>query len=209
MNFAKSRVAQSVRHRIYLPFLNFLDWIQDKLRGVKTQKIIELSDLGLDPSVGVRYECVSYNLLKEELLFASKFDYKVFVDIGCGLGRPLIVAEEQGFKDLYGIDISEKLINSCGENLKSKGIKANLSCCDIDDYLLPEGDITIFLFNPFGEIKMRNLINQIEKRNGNSFVIYHNPIFESLFDLKYLVKREEWLHFGLYEERSSFFLFKD
>jgi len=106
----KSYPAQVIRHKIYLPCLSILGYFGDVRRGIVTQEIIELNDLGINYSVGSRFENISYAHLKRSLKFAKNLGFDKFLDIGCGLGRPLIVANEVGFIDLYGVDISDNLI---------------------------------------------------------------------------------------------------
>jgi hypothetical protein len=72
----------------------------DIKRGIVTQKIIELNDVGIDPSVGTRFETISYEHLKTSLTFAKNLGFDKFLDIGCSLGRSLVVANELGFGDL-------------------------------------------------------------------------------------------------------------
>src|SRR5262245_36170867 len=44
-----------------------------------------------------------------------------FLDIGCGKGRPLVIASEYGFKELVGVDYSAKLCRVAQENLTACG----------------------------------------------------------------------------------------
>tara|TARA_B100000787_G_scaffold38993_1_gene27641 strand:+ start:3064 stop:3276 length:213 start_codon:yes stop_codon:yes gene_type:complete len=51
----KSYLMQVFRHRVYLPLLSMLGYFGDFKRAIVTQKIIELNDLGIGSSVGVRF----------------------------------------------------------------------------------------------------------------------------------------------------------
>lgn len=198
---SKTYPFQVFRHRIYIPFLNLIDLIKDKIRKVDTQKYIELTDLGIDIKKGSRYEAISYRKLKILLSYAHEKKYENFLDIGCGLGRPIIVANEIGFKNLYGVDISEKLISSCKSNLKIKNVYANLACEDVDNYNLPDGKLCIFLFNPFGKEKMKNLLAKIQDREFETIILYHNPKHLDIFESNNFSKKFTWNNFGLYEEK--------
>ena len=109
----KSYPLQVFRHRVYLPLQSMLGYFGDVKRGVVTQQIIELNDLGINSSVGTRVETISYGRLKTNLVFAKNLGFDKFLDIGCGLGRSLIVASEVGFVDLHGVDISDTVIKKC------------------------------------------------------------------------------------------------
>tara|TARA_X000001036_G_scaffold439778_1_gene492261 strand:- start:2469 stop:3113 length:645 start_codon:yes stop_codon:yes gene_type:complete len=203
---AKSYLFQVFRHRLYLPFLNLIDRIKDLARKVNTQQYIELNDLGLESNLGSRYESISYSKLKKILNFALKNDHKTFLDIGCGLGRPIIVANEVGFKDLYGVDISENLISKCASHLQIQGCNAQLSISDISNYELPSGRICIFMFNPFGEERMKELLNKIYDRQEDSLILYHNPRHSHLFNSNFFIKKFLWKNFGLFEEKCHCYL---
>ena len=208
--FAKSRLGQIFRHRIYLKMISLNDYMKDKIRGVNTQTIIELEDLSIDSHYGSRYETVSYSKLEQIFEFVKKSGYKSCIDIGSGLGRPLIVAKEKGFNNLYGVDISKELINLSKENFQKLDIEVQLFCSDVDNFNfhIHEKDLIVFLFNPFGERRMKKLIKKLKKRDSNSIVIYHNPKhlepFNGSKQIKQ-IKQINWDHFGLYPERVNFY----
>tara|TARA_Y100000746_G_C15372635_1_gene394806 strand:+ start:96 stop:743 length:648 start_codon:yes stop_codon:yes gene_type:complete len=203
---AKTYPLQVFRHRIYIPFLNFIDFVNDKKRGIETQKYIKLEDLGIVKTVGSGYESISYKKLK--YLFSQSLDnsFTSFLDVGCGLGRPIIVAGEAGFKNLYGVDVSSNLLEKCKENIKKSGFESKLTFSDVLDYKLPSGKLCIFLFNPFGEDKMKYLLNNIESRSEETMIFYHNPVHSNVFNSKYIFKKFSWKHFGLYEEKCFCYL---
>ena len=153
----QSRLFQAFRHRIYLPFSYLLGHVFDWKNGVKTQIIIELDELGIDRSKGVRFETVSWHKLHLAIAYSKKQGFDKFVDIGCGLGRPLIVANKEGFSKLIGVDISQTLLKKCKSNLIQADVSAKLICTDVDFFELPEGKLVLYLFNPVGEEKMSNL----------------------------------------------------
>ena len=202
----KSYPVQVFRHRIYLPYLSMLGYFGDVRRGIVTQKIIELNDLGIDSSVGTRFETISYAHLKSSLMFAKNLGFDKFLDIGCGLGRSLVVANEVGFIDLYGVDISDNLISRCQNNMSKIGVSASLSCIDVADFDVPSGKLVIYLFNPFGEERMTDLVSRLACREEETLVIYHNPKHSECFKNQNKIKTHTWNHFGLYREQASFFL---
>ena len=202
----KSYPAQVFRHKIYLPCLSILGYFGDVRRGVVTQEIIELKDLGIDFSIGNRFETISYAHLKSSLKFAKNLGFDKFLDLGSGLGRSLIVANEVGFIDLYGVDISDKLIKRCLKNMSKVDVSVSLSCSDVTDYEIPTGKLVIYLFNPFGEERMTELVQRLACREEETLVIYHNPKHSECFKSQKKIKTYTWNHFGLFQEQASFFL---
>ena len=202
----KSYPLQVFRHRIYLPYLSMLGYFGDVRRGIVTQEIIELNDLGIDSSVGTRFETISYAHLKSSLMFAKNLGFDKFLDIGCGLGRSLVVANEVGFFDLYGVDISDNLISRCQNNMSKVGVSASLSCIDVADFDVPSGKLVIYLFNPFGEERMTDLVSRLACREEETLVIYHNPKHSECFKNQNKIKTHTWNHFGLYQEKAFIYL---
>ena len=189
------------KHRVYNPILKFSDRIQDYKLGIKTEEIIELPSLGIEPSLGSRYETTSFNTLKLLLKFARKKGFISIVDIGCGYGRPLIVAKEVGFLNFYGVDISEKLINRCKSNLEKLKIKAQLTCCDAVDYKIPKMDLVIFLFNPVNEERVGSIVRELLARKEKYLIIYQNPKYINCFPSSPIYIHLN-RHFGLYREMA-------
>jgi len=79
---------------------------------------------------------------------------KVFVDLGCGKGRVLLVAAEAGFRDLRGVEFSSELCEvataNCARYSEKTGSQAvfRIVHSDVVDYPMKDADI-FFLFNPF------------------------------------------------------------
>ena len=202
----KSYPLQVFRHRIYLPYLSMLGHLGDFRRGIVTEEIIELNDLGIDSSVGVRFETISYAHLKSILMFAKNLGFDKFLDIGCGLGRSLVVADEVGFMDLYGVDISDNLISRCKDNMRKVGISPDLICCNVDNFEIPSGKLVIYLFNPFGQDRMTDLVSKLVSRETQTIVIYHTPKHSECFKNQNKIKTYTWNHFGLYPEKAFIYL---
>ena len=198
---------QEFRHRVYLPMFSFLGSINDFFRGINTERIIELDEVGIDKTMGSRSETISYGKLKSVLSFARTERFDRLCDIGCGLGRSFIVGKECGFSEFYGVGISSEIIDLCKINLSKKDISAHLKSCDVDDYSLPNGKLVIYLFNPFGLEKMTNLAEKIHKRDSDTLIIYYNPKYPEVFKESFKIKEIVWNHFGMYREMVYFYRF--
>jgi SAM-dependent methyltransferase len=202
----KSYPLQVFRHRIYLPWLSMLGYFGDFKRGIVTQEIIELNDLGINSSVGTRFETISYGRLQTILRYSESLGFDKFLDIGCGLGRSLVVANESGFVDLHGVDISDNLISRCRNNMIKVGLSPSLSCTDVADFEIPGGKLAIYLFNPFGLERMTDLVEKLVCREEETLVIYHNPKHFECFKSQSKIKTHVWNHFGLYREKAFIYL---
>lgn len=107
-----------------------------------------------------------------------------FVDIGCGMGRAMLMAAEMPFREVVGVELHPELIVTAERNVKlwSAAGRAvspmRLLRADATEVGLPEGPCVLFLFNPFGATVLRRLIKRIEKvfaeRPGQLDLIYVN-----------------------------------
>ena len=128
--------------------------------------LIKLEELGIDISHATMYMPVNFELLEEAFKHAGNGHLNHFLDLGCGKGRALCIAAHQGFKKVTGIDISKDLCELAKENLilckqKIPGFEFNIINNDAFYFEIP-GDVDcIFFFNPFDEIIMSAVVNNI------------------------------------------------
>lgn len=106
-----------------------------------------------------------------------------FVDIGCGKGRAVLVAEYCGYNKLTGIDLDPELIKEAIQNLQRYPFKRLESQIDFRrenalTYDYDDEASLYFLFNPFGEAVMESVLKRILDRNNQEFwVVYMNPLY--------------------------------
>jgi SAM-dependent methyltransferase len=107
-----------------------------------------------------------------------------FVDLGCGKGRTLLVAASLGFRQVIGVEFTRELAEIAGKNLEKMGI-ANGSIVqgDAGEYRFPDGNLVVYLYNPFSEEVMRKVVpNLRECASRKLYVIYKAPECMALFD---------------------------
>lgn len=165
----------------------------EKKYGINTTGADELKSLenkGIDISHSTIYMPASYDLLEEVFTKHHLKSFSHFLDIGCGKGRSLCVAAAFGVKKLSGIDLSKEFCEAARENLlltKQRHPKIEYRIYNNDAFYFEiEEDVDcIFLFNPFDDIIMSGVIENIEvsleKVPRNITVIYINPLQKHLF----------------------------
>lgn len=93
----------------------------DAAHHVETAQPVHLDNLttSSEDVIGYPYVGTSPWVLRTAIdLLPSRLDEFVFVDIGCGKGRVVLVAAERKFKKVIGIDIAEELLDVARENVK-------------------------------------------------------------------------------------------
>lgn len=123
---------------------------------------------------GIRYEPCSPELCRMAIE-RSGVDPKqfCFLDIGCGKGRPLIIASEYGFKDLIGVDYSAKLCRIAKRNLQACGVERfRIINSDATRFDYPTVDTLAFLYHPFKDDVLGTVLENLRTAtSGHELVI--------------------------------------
>jgi predicted RNA methylase len=144
---------------------------------------------------GVKYVAVHvatnyYTLERLMEQFENCRDAGGFADIGCGKGRVMAIAAYYGFDKVWGVEFSEQLSTMAEANIKLvKKKMAAVSFEVINDdalqFSIPPDAGTFFFANPFGEITMRRVIeNILESQQSHPRtirIIYVHPVCKELF----------------------------
>jgi len=168
----------------------------EKKYGIDTTGADELShleDKGIDITHATIYMPASYDLLEAAFTHLQPAGIKHMVDLGAGKGRAMCVAAHYHIPKVTGIDLSKEFCEEAIANLEhTKTIFPQLEYKIINNdafyYDIPADADCIFLFNPFDEVIMREVIHNIDdslKRSPRDlFVIYLNPLHKELFTKK-------------------------
>jgi SAM-dependent methyltransferase len=112
-------------------------------------------------------------------------DY-IFIDLGSGKGRTLLMAADYNFRRIVGVELLPALHRIAEENLKAyqseaqKCFKLESVCADATEFPFAPEPILLYLFNPFPEAGLRRVIGRLGQnpRQQRVYVLYHNPVFE-------------------------------
>ncbi len=111
-----------------------------------------------------------------------------FCDLGSGKGSVVIEAYKQGFKKCIGVEFVKKFHYISLENIKKLlDSKAEDSIVMVNDdavnFKFPSDTRLIFFYNPFDEVVMKSVLENICNVNYKNrvFIIYHNPVYRDLF----------------------------
>ena len=111
-----------------------------------------------------------------------------FIDLGSGKGRTLLMASDYPFRRIIGVELLPSLHYIALENVRQyksqsqKCFALESICADATAFPLPTDPLVIFLFNPFPESGMRQVVANLEQSLREHprpvFVLYHNPLLE-------------------------------
>ena len=115
-----------------------------------------------------------------------------FVDLGCGKGRPPLVATEFPFKEIVGVELSSAFAQIARNNAEriasrySGRKRVRIEVGDATEYPIPSGDVVLFMYNPFDEAMIGKVAARVEAalalESRRMFVVYVNPRFGGCFD---------------------------
>ena len=112
----------------------------------------------------------------------------VFLDLGSGKGRTLLMASDYPFRRIVGVELLPALHRIAQENLSKyhsesqKCFALESICGDATDFQFPAEPTVLYLFNPFPEAGLRKVIANLEQSLHEHpramYVLYHNPLLE-------------------------------
>jgi SAM-dependent methyltransferase len=130
--------------------------------------------------------------LFHEMLQTLAIDFTgfVFIDLGSGKGRTLLMAADYPFRRIVGVELLPALHGVAQENLR-KHTSAAQKCCALEaicgdacEFEFPAEPTVLYLFNPLPEAELATVIENLERsleaHPRKVFVLYHNPLLERL-----------------------------
>ncbi|MGO9124662.1 MAG: class I SAM-dependent methyltransferase [Terriglobales bacterium] len=139
--------------------------------------------------------------LFQEMLASLAIDFSefVFIDMGSGKGRTLLMASNYPFRRVIGVELLPELHRVAQENIGSykndsqQCLAIESICGDAREFAFPPEPTVLYLFNPLPEPGLVQLLTNLEQSLREHprplFVLYHNPVLEHvLAESKYLKK---------------------
>jgi hypothetical protein len=164
---------------------------------------------------GVQYQASEPELFRqilESLPVAA--DGFTFIDLGSGKGRTLLMASSYPFRRIVGVELLDELNAIAIENIARFKSDAQM-CFDLEsrsgdarDFEFPAEPTVLYLFNPFPEHVLREVLTNLQQSLLASsrpvYVIYHNLIHEAAFaEQKWLREVHRTHQFAVYEATGS------
>ena|SRR5215467_5580431 len=117
-------------------------------------------------------------------------DRFMFVDMGSGKGRVLLVASELPFLEVVGVELSRELHQIAHDNISryqsrsQRCTRFSLHCMNAVEYAFGPEPLVLFLANPFGRTSIARVLARLTVSLNATprevYVIYVNPWFEAL-----------------------------
>lgn len=137
-----------------------------------------------------RHSCepVPYTTLRivREHLHARAPDVRVFVDIGCALGRPLYFFADDQFDRLTGYEVVPEVASAAEEQAATfrarKFPTQDLRIVEADavESVPLEEETVVFCYNPFGPGPLERLCERLKNGQATVYFYYANPVYSHI-----------------------------
>jgi len=168
----------------------------DERYGVRTS---EVSDVRPDDVVGARWmggrrhTALDPGFDFEAALAGLELpvESSVFVDVGAGMGRALLLAARLPFKRMIGVEYSAELVAIARANLaratapEVQEREVEIVRADAVEFELPAEPLVLFLFNPFNCSVMAEFVDHVRasflRAPRRIVVVYHTALCSELW----------------------------
>lgn len=185
-----SHIIYSLKHRGLMNTcsMGYKEWQKERELGIRTFGAHAPAELSIeaDSKLGGHLYQPSSSVIFEKAMNTLAFNFtdKVFLDIGSGKGRALILAAEAGFKKVIGVEYAAELNDMAHTNIEKvrnrfPNTEFVLNEGDALAYDIPDEVGVIYLFNPFDEEATRGLLQKVKpsfNRTRPMHLVYVNPI---------------------------------
>ena len=132
-----------------------------------------------------------------EMMASLPIDFSgfMFVDVGSGKGRALLMASEYPFRGILGIESIAELHRAAEDNIRvwqSSARTASTQRCrqieavlaDAREFEFPEEPLVLYFFNPLPERAfsetIERLTNSLARAPRPLWIVYHHPLLEGV-----------------------------
>jgi hypothetical protein len=146
--------------------------------------------------------------LFEQIMQAIPMDFSqfIFIDLGSGKGRVLLMASDYTFQRIVGVEFMPELHRVAQKNIASysndrqRCTQIEAVCMDAREFQFPEAPLVVYLFNPFSEPTfarvLENLRQSIEQSQRDVYIAYRFTEFDLLLEqadwLEKVAGAEQW-----------------
>jgi SAM-dependent methyltransferase len=184
------RIAHGVQARLHR---HVIDAGYDRQNHVETDGVHLPQELGLtgDQARDAHEYLATPTSVFRRMVHALPVDFHrfVFVDLGSGKGRILMMAAEMPFQRIEGIELSPELHRTALKNVAARAARgSNIIPRNMDatEYEFPPEPFVIYLFHPFEETVaarvLENLRQSLRRMPREGYILYLNAKYRSLFD---------------------------
>jgi SAM-dependent methyltransferase len=167
----------------------------DREHGIETSGFVSTTECATEdvPEEQINpYGASQPSIVRKMLASLPEPARYAFVDLGCGKGRPLVVASEFPFRRVVGVELSPQLVQLARANAATIAARhpartpIEIQIGDATTVLPPAERVVYFLYNSFGRQLVKALVENIERQlQGqleHAFFVCYNPVHGEVLD---------------------------
>ena len=148
------------------------DYVFDKRYQLDTRSEVAIDDLDIsqeDKQHADKYKPTRARYFRKIMAKLDLPREGVFVDVGCGKGRILLLAAEHGFDQVVGLEISPSLCEIAERNVAvfrentPTASSIEVVCTNILDYQMDGSETVFFLYSPFDQPVTKTFLEMIRQ----------------------------------------------
>jgi SAM-dependent methyltransferase len=127
-----------------------------------------------------------------------------FVDLGCGKGRALLIAAQQRFLKVVGVELSPALAETAQVNTRTHST-IDVRIGDAATFLYPAGPLVVFFYHPFLAPLLRKVLaNLVRQASGREiYILCANGRYPGVFQ-RFPTLQKQWEYdFTLSDEDAA------
>lgn len=134
------------------------DYVFDYRYAIETRAEVAIDDLDIcqeDKQHADKYKPTRARYFRKLMEQVDLPREGMFIDVGCGKGRILLLAAEHGFERIVGLEISQTLCEIAGRNIDAftkfnpDSGSMEVVCTNVLDYQMEGNETVFFLYSPF------------------------------------------------------------
>jgi len=163
--------------------------------GVDTSGWVPATECAPTPAMAARmspYGGSQPSIVRRCLAAIPDHDRYAFVDLGCGKGRPLVVASEFPFRRIVGVELSKTLADTAARNAAvvaaahPQRTPIEITLGDATAIVPPHDRVVYYMYHPFDRslvtALVANIASQLENGLRHAWFIYYNPVHGVVLD---------------------------
>jgi CelD/BcsL family acetyltransferase involved in cellulose biosynthesis/SAM-dependent methyltransferase len=186
-------VARDAAQRLAAWRGRWFDW-RNRIDTVERIAVADLPDIDAKLARhAVHYEATPISKFERAMrIVGGRAAGFTFVDLGSGKGRVLLLAARLSFRRVIGVEISPRLHAAARANVAAFQARhrdlASIECvcADASAYDLPDGDLLVFLYNPFDAALLARardrMLAACARAARRLCVVYINPLHHASFE---------------------------
>jgi SAM-dependent methyltransferase len=161
-------------------------------------------------------EAALFREMLDALQRQTHLDFRdfIFLDLGSGKGRTLLMASDYPLRRIVGVELLPGLHQAAQENLgkyrseSQKCFALESICADATEFPFTDEPMVLYLFNPFPEAGLKRMLGNLEQslraHPRAAYVLYHNPLLEHVLSESGALKKVGATHqYAIYESPAS------